>query len=229
MDYSDWVESNGRVWLHDDMTALAQFAYVNPIIRAFHWYNGSRKKCYKNDFESCFSCEKGVPSQLDYTYGVFTANKDQTIRYISTNLSTHNLIQRSFTQLFEENVNPCSVLYEIHRGKVKTATGREVKGYNITGLIEIEDGVGINARPAFIEEVDRPSPFPEDAKWVVPRMVADGLLDKDGHEFDLISLFLVMKERFPSYADSELKQFCIRLINNGTLDLRRAVENAWAI
>ena len=51
MDYSDWVESNGRVWLHDDMTALAQFAYVNPIIRAFHWYNGSRKKCYKNDFE----------------------------------------------------------------------------------------------------------------------------------------------------------------------------------
>jgi len=229
MDYSDWVESNGRVWLHDSMTALGQFAYVNPIMRAHHWYNGKKKRCYKNDYEKCFSCEKGVPSQLDYTYGIFTASKDKTIRYLSTNLSTHNTIQRSFAQLFEENVNPCSVLYEVHRGKVKTATGREVKGYNITGLIEIEDGVGINARPAFIEEVDRPSPFPEDAKWVVPRMIADGLLDKDGHEFDLISLFLVMKERFPSYADSELKQFCIRLINNGTLDLRRAVENAWAI
>ena len=27
MEYSDWVESNGRVWLNDDMTALGQFAY----------------------------------------------------------------------------------------------------------------------------------------------------------------------------------------------------------
>mgnify|MGYP003647153781 CR=1 FL=1 len=227
MDYSDWVESNGRVWLHDDMTALAQFAYVNPIIRAFHWYNGSRKKCYKNDFESCFSCEKGVPSQLDYTYGVFTARKDQTIRYISTNLSTHNLIQRSFTQLFEENVNPCSILYEIHRGKVKTATGREVKGYNVASQIDMDSDVLIGSVSAFVEEVDRPSPFPDEATWVVPRAIADGLLNVDGHEFDLISLFLVMKDRFPSHSDSELKQFAIRLINNGTLDLRRAVENTW--
>ena len=89
---------------------------------------GQGKSVIKMILRSCFSCEKGVPSQLDYTYGVFTASKDQTIRYISTNLSTHNLIQRSFTQLFEENVNPCSILFEIHRGKVKTATGREVKG-----------------------------------------------------------------------------------------------------
>ena len=227
MEYSDWVESNGRVWLNDDMTALGQFAYVNPIIRAFHWYNGSRKKCYKNDFESCFSCEKGVPAQLDYTYGIFTANKDKTIRYISTNLSTHNLIQRSFSQLFEENVNPCSILFEIHRGKVKTATGREVKGYNVNSQIDIQDGEITTLMSPFIEEVDRPSPFPEDSTWLVPRMVADGLLDKDGQEFDLISLFLVMKERFPSHSDSELKQFAIRLINNGTLDLRRAVENKW--
>jgi hypothetical protein len=79
----------------------------------------------------------------------------------------------------------------------------------------------------FVEEVDRPSPFPDEAKWVVPRAIADGLLNVDGHEFDLISLFLVMKDRFPSHSDSELKQFAIRLINNGTLDLRRAVENTW--
>jgi len=227
MEYSDWVESNGRVWLHDDMTALAQFAYVNPIIRAFHWYNGSRKKCYKNDFESCFSCEKGVPAQLDYTYGVFTADGDQTIRYISTNLSTHNLIQRGFSQLFEENVNPCSILFEIHRGKVKTATGREVKGYNTKSLIEkVDEKIDVTMSP-FILEVDRPSPFPDEATWIVPRLVADGLIDKDGQEFDLISLFLVMKDRFPGHSDSELKQFAIRLINNGTLDLRRAVENTW--
>ena len=51
MDYSDWVESNGRVWLHDSMTALGQFAYVNPIMRAHHWYNGKKKRCYKNDYE----------------------------------------------------------------------------------------------------------------------------------------------------------------------------------
>jgi hypothetical protein len=38
---------------------------------------------------------------------------------------------------------------------------------------------------------------------------------------------LVMKDKFPSHSDSELKQFAIRLINNGTLDLRRAVENTW--
>ena len=81
--------------------------------------------------------------------------------------------------------------------------------------------------PAFVEEVDRPSPFPDEATWVVPRAIADGLLSVDGHEFDLISLFLVMKEKFPSHSDSELKQFAIRLINNGTLDLRRAVENTW--
>ncbi len=55
MEYSDWVESNGRVWLHDDMTALGQFAYVNPIIRANHWQNGRKKRCYKNDYEKCFS------------------------------------------------------------------------------------------------------------------------------------------------------------------------------
>ena len=47
MEYSDWVESNGRVWLHDSMTALGQFAYVNPIMRAHHWYNGKKKRCYK--------------------------------------------------------------------------------------------------------------------------------------------------------------------------------------
>ena len=229
MEYSDWVESNGRVWLHDDMTALGQFAYVNPIIRANHWQNGRKKRCYKNDYEKCFSCEKGVPTQLEYTYGVFTANKDKTIRYLSTNLSTHNVIQRSFAQLFEENVNPCSILFEIHRGKVKTATGREVKGYNLSGMIDIQEGEMTTLMTPFLEEVDRPSPFPDEAEWVVPRMVADGLLDKDGHEFDLISLFLVMKERFPSHTDKDLKQYAIRLINNGTLDLRRAVENAWEI
>ena len=111
---------------------------------------------------------------------------------------------------------------------MKTATGREVKGYNVNSQVKIHISGEIDMLMSpFIEEVDRPSPFPEDSTWLVPRMVADGLLDKDGQEFDLISLFLVMKERFPSHSDSELKQFAIRLINNGTLDLRRAVENKW--
>ena len=110
---------------------------------------------------------------------------------------------------------------------MKTATGREVKGYNVKSQIDIEDGEVTTLMDAFIDEVDRPSPFPDEATWVVPRAIADGLLNVDGQEFDLISLFLVMKDRFPSHSDSELKQFAIRLINNGTLDLRRAVENKW--
>ena len=110
---------------------------------------------------------------------------------------------------------------------MKTATGREVKGYNVNSKIDMQDGEVHNSMDPFIAEVDRPSPFPDEATWVVPRAIADGLLNVDGQEFDLISLFLVMKERFPSHSDSELKQFAIRLINNGTLDLRRAVENKW--
>ena len=228
MDYSDWIESDksDRVWLADDMIALGQFAYVNPIKRVMHWDNKNKRRtgCYGEKYEKCYSCDRGVQKIYDYTYGLFTKKGSKDIRYMSTTSTTHKNIQRSFTGLFEENVNPCSILWEIRRGKVKTLTGREVNGYDCVPMIEINDE-GINAMSdVFVEEADRPSPFPEDANYVVPRMVADGLLDHDGQQIDLIALFLVMKERFPKYEDKELKQFAIRLINNGSLDLRRAVE-----
>ena len=104
-------------------------------------------------------------------------------------------------------------------------TGRKVNGYSCTPMIQIDEEGITNTMEPFIAEVDRPSPFPEDATYVVPRMIADGLLSEDNKSFDLIALFLLMKDKFPKYEDTELKQYAIRLINNGTLDLRRAIED----
>lgn len=229
MEYSDWIESgkSKRVWLADSMTALAQFAYVNPIQRVMHWDNKKKRRggCYADKYEKCYKCEGGVAKIYDYAYGIFTSDEGKDIRYLSTALTTHKDIQREFARLFEENINPCSILFEIQRGQIKTMTGRKVNGYSCTPMIEInEEGITAVMSP-FIGEVDRPSPFPEDATYVVPRMIADGLLSEDNKPFDLIALFLLMKDKFPKYKDTELKQYAIRLINNGSLDLRKAIED----
>ena len=56
MEYSDWMESgkSKRVWLADSMTALAQFAYVNPIQRVMHWDNKKKRRggCYADKYEN---------------------------------------------------------------------------------------------------------------------------------------------------------------------------------
>ena len=86
MDYSDWIESpkSKRVWLEDSMTALCQFAYINPIHKVMHWdaENKRRTNCLKGKYEHCKTCDRGVPVIHDYTYGIYTANGDKTIRYL---------------------------------------------------------------------------------------------------------------------------------------------------
>jgi hypothetical protein len=92
-------------------------------------------------------------------------------------------------------------------------------------MVDWDEENGINIlMPAFVAEADRPSPFQDDMEWLVPRIIADGLLDLDSRPMDLISLFVEMKERFPSYSDKDLKQYAIRLVDNGAVDLRRAAK-----
>ena len=229
MEYSDWIASSksDRVWLEDSMTALAQFAYVTPIQRVMHWNNTTRRRtyCYEEKYEKCFMCDKGVQKIYDYTYGLFINAEDKDIRYLSTSSATHKNLQRDFNRLFEANINPCEVLWEIRRGKIKTLTGREVNGYDFNPMVDWDEENGINIlMPAFVAEADRPSPFQDDMEWIVPRIIADGLLDLDSKPMDLISLFVEMKERFPAYSDKDLKQYAIRLVDNGAVDLRRAAK-----
>ena len=229
MSYSDWIQSSKseRVWLEDSMTALAQFAYVTPIQRVMHWNNTTRRRtyCYEEKYEKCFMCDKGVQKIYDYTYGLFINAEEKTIKYVSTALSTHKNIQREFRRLFEANVNPCSILWKIRRGKIKTLTGREVNGYDCIPMVQTDDeGIITSVMEAYVAEADRPSPFQEDMDWIVPRIIADGLLDLDSRPMDLIALFIEMKERFPQYDEKELKSYAIRLVDNGAVDLRRAAK-----
>jgi hypothetical protein len=77
---------------------------------------------------------------------------------------------------------------------------------------------------AYVDEADRPSPFDDSRKWIVERMVAEGIRDIDGKPYNLIDLFLELKNRFPSIEDKKLKTYAIRLCSDGVIDLRRAKE-----
>ena len=55
-------------------------------------------------------------------------------------------------------------------------------------------------------------------------MVAEGIRDIDGKPYNLIDLFLELKNRFPSIEDKKLKTYAIRLCSDGVIDLRRAKE-----
>jgi hypothetical protein len=55
-------------------------------------------------------------------------------------------------------------------------------------------------------------------------MVAEGIRDLDGKQYNLIDLFLELKDRFPSIKESKLKAYAIRLSIDGVVDLRRAKE-----
>jgi len=90
--HSDWIESkhSKRVWLSDSMTALGQFAYINPLYKVMHWYkeDGRRVKCWIDEGSRCFHCEKNVPQIKEYTYGIYPHSGSE-IHYFSTTLSTH--------------------------------------------------------------------------------------------------------------------------------------------
>ena len=219
MEFDDWIESDKstRVWLADSMTALAQFAYVTPIPRVMHYnkYTKGRYECKQEKYEKCEACDKGIDQISEYTYGVYIQDGDSNIRHLSTAYTSHHNLQRDFQNLFAENTNPCSILWEVQRGKIKTLTGREVNGYKFTPMKDMS---------AFVDEADRPSPFDDSRKWVVERMVAEGIRDLDGKQYNLIDLFLELKDRFPSIKESKLKAYAIRLSIDGVVDLRRAKE-----
>ena len=61
-------------------------------------------------------------------------------------------------------------------------------------------------------------------KWLVERLVAEGIRDLDGKPYNLIDLFLELKSRFPAIKDKKLKMYAIRLSIDGIVDLRRAKE-----
>ena len=223
MEYSDWVEStkSKRVWLEDSMTALCQFAYVNPIHKVMHWdaENRRRTTCLKGKYEQCATCDKGVSVIHDYTYGIYTNDGDKTIRYLSTALSSHTNFQQSFKDNLKKDVNPCDVLYKVRKGKITTPKGYETVGYEVE---IVED------REVFVAEKDRPSPFQE-GKWLIPRMVAEGLTDIDRMPYNLIDLYTEMKERFPNIEDKQIKEYAILLGDGGVVDLRKAKEATWEI
>ena len=221
MEYSDWVEStkSKRVWLEDSMTALCQFAYVNPIHKVMHWDAEQKRRttCLKGRYERCSTCDKGVPIIHDYTYGIYTANGDKTIRYISTALSSHTNFQQSFKDNLKASINPCDILYKVRKGKITTPKGYETTGYDV----EVAEGI-----EPFVAEKDRPSPFQE-GKWVIPRMVAEGLTDIARRPYNLIDLYTEMKERFPNIEDKQIKEYAILLGDGGVVDLRKAKEEVW--
>ena len=223
MEYSDWVEStkSKRVWLEDSMTALCQFAYVNPIHKVMHWdaENRRRTTCLKGKYEQCATCDKGVSVIHDYTYGIYTNDGDKTIRYLSTALSSHTNFQQSFKDNLKKDVNPCDVLYKVRKGKITTPKGYETVGYEVE---IVED------REVFVAEKDRPSPC-QDGNWLIPRIVAEGLTDIDRMPYNLIDLYTEMKERFPNIEDKQIKEYAILLGEGGVVDLRKAKEATWEI
>ena len=79
-------------------------------------------------------------------------------------------------------------------------------------------------KTTFVDEADRPSPFDDSRKWLVERLVAEGIRDLDGKPYNLIDLFLELKSRFPAIKDKKLKMYAIRLSIDGIVDLRRAKE-----
>ena len=219
MEFDDWIESgkSTRVWLADSMTALGQFAYVPPIPGVMHYNKHTRKRyeCKQEKYEKCEACDRGIDQISEYTYGIYIQDGDKNIRHLSTAYTSHHNLQRDFQNLFAENVNPCSILWKVQRGKIKTLTGREVNGYSFTPMKDMS---------AYVDEADRPSPFDDSRKWVVERMVAEGIRDIDGKPYNLIDLFLELKNRFPSIEDKKLKTYAIRLCSDGVIDLRRAKE-----
>jgi hypothetical protein len=203
------------------MTALCQFAYVNPIHKVMHWdaENRRRTTCLKGKYEQCATCDKGVSLIHDYTYGIYTNDGDKTIRYLSTALSSHTYLQQSFKDNLKADVNPCDVLYKVRKGKITTPKGYETVGYEAEIVEDIE---------VFVAEKDRPSPFQE-GKWLIPRMVAEGLTDIDRMPYNLIDLYTEMKERFPNIEDKQIKEYAILLGEGGVVDLRKAKEATWEI
>ena len=216
-EYSDWIESkkSRRVWLQASMTALGQFAYINPLHRVVHWdtKNEKRAKCWEEHDRNCFYCDKGLYRIHEYTYGLYTLPKDKDMRYLSTNITTHTFIQKLFSGVIRNDKNPCDILFKIKREPISISGGEKVNGYSIT----------ITEEDVFVPEVDRPS-FEAKGELLIPQEVIDGLKPYNNHAFNLLDLFFKMKELFPHLDEQNLKQYAIKLYENGVLDLRKGLK-----
>ena len=205
------------------MTALGQFAFVNPLHRIKHWHSGKRMMvdCWEERGNECFLCKKGFQQAHRYTYGLYCGRNDDNIYYFDANLSTHSHYQRIFSSLFDDNVNPCDLIFEFSKGTITTTAGIKTQGYDIVKTNE----------KVFITEVLRPSMSDhfqnrvKDFKWVVPEEVILKLLDYDGKPIaSLIDFFLLIKEKAPSVSDKDAKTYAVRLLENNVIDLRNAKE-----
>ena len=223
--YSDWMKSpkSARVWLEDSMTALGQFAFVNPLHRLKHWHSGKRQMvdCWEEKGNECFLCKKGFPQSHRYTYGLYIEHGDDNIYYFDANLSTHSHYQRIFSSMFDDNNNPCDILFEFTKRVITTPAGIKTKGYDIVATGE----------KIFMAEVLRPSMSEhfqnkvKDFKWVVPEEIVVKLLDYDGKPMSyLIDFFLLIKDIAPKVPDKEAKAYAVRLLENNVVDLRNAKE-----
>jgi len=224
LSFSDWIKSDKseRVWLVDSMTALGQFAFVNPLHRVKHYVQSKNRRvdCWAERTGKCIYCENGIMKVNDYTYGIFTEKGNNTIKYMgSVNLSTHTLIQNIFSDLFDNNENPCDLVFEITKTKITNLNGNKVSGYEIKRSDE----------EMFVKEVFRPSPLNafqnivRDFRWVVPEELVIKLVDLDGHPISLIDLFLKIKE-ISNIEDNVAKKYAIRLLENGIVDLKKSKE-----
>ena len=224
------------------MTALAQFAFVNPLHRVKHYVQSKNKRvdCWAERTGKCVYCDNGIMKVNDFTYGIFTERGDSTIKYMSSvNLSSHTLIQNIFSDLLDDNINPCDLVFEISKTKITNLSGNKVSGYSIKQSDE----------DMFVKEVFRPSPLNafqnivRDFRWVVPEELVVKFTDLDGHPISLIDLFLKIKEmstieghpislidlflkikEISTIEDNEAKKFAIRLLENGVVDLKKAKE-----
>jgi len=205
------------------MTALGQFAFVNPLHRLKHWHSGKRQMvdCWEEKGNECFLCKKGFQQTHRYTYGLYIQHGDDNIYYFDANLSTHSHYQRIFSTLFDNNSNPCDILFEFTKRIITTPAGIKTKGYDI---VETKEKI-------FTPEVLRPSMSDhfqnkvKDFKWVVPEEIVVKLLDYDGKPMpSLIDFFLLIKDKAPKVPDKEAKAYAVRLLENNVVDLRNAKE-----
>jgi hypothetical protein len=226
MIYSDFIQSehSKRVWLHDSMTALGQFAFIAPIHRVKHWNQGSgkRTKCWAKEGD-CIFCQRGIAKINEFTYGIYHENSPYSgggvteVSYLSVTLAAHTQFQKIFTELINEEQNPTDIVFEIKRTKVNTSSGRAVNGYTLKKT-DNKVFVAEKYRPSLLDSEE------QEWKWVVPEEIIDFLKDKDGDPMTLIDLFILLKDRFGGISEKDIKKYSIRLINNNVLDLRRARE-----
>ena len=108
--YSDWIQSpkSERVWLTHSMTALGQFAYVNPLKNIKHWSStkNSYVKCWAALDQDCFHCQNGIKKSTDYVYGIYVSKGNNEVKYLSVNLTTHTHLQKIFSTLFDDRPSP---------------------------------------------------------------------------------------------------------------------------